>query len=141
MCANAVTKREFDDTDCIRCAVKIVLVPKKEKQLTVGCFEKCGLFSGYNDLYRHIRIALFNTGIPLRNLNLPKVTDSYIHVVLSLGNVSITPGNRVHRAEHSMTNKTRMLQQYAEARGGFRKNFTPLGLLLRYSTKKMILGP
>lgn len=50
MCANAGTKRKFDDTERISCVVRSVLSLKNENQLIVGCYAKRGLLSGYNDL-------------------------------------------------------------------------------------------
>lgn len=125
MCANAVVKRKFDDKDRISCVVRSVLALKKEQQQSVGCSAKSGLLSGYNDLYKHFVLVMFNVSIPLRDLNLPKLTIPYIQEVLSLRDLSIAPGNPVHIPENSMVNKMRKLRQYAEA-GEVSKKFYAL---------------
>lgn len=78
LCAYSVLQKTFDDTERLGCVVRTVVALKEERNLIVDCFRKCGLLSGYRDLSVHFPVSTFNSGIPLRDINLPQVNTAYI---------------------------------------------------------------
>ena len=90
--AASLTRRKVDNIERIGCVVRTVRSLSMEKRLISNCFQKCGLFSGYSELFTHFPPALFNAGALNRDLNLPQANPDYVKPVLSLTNLAAERG-------------------------------------------------
>lgn len=57
MCASNVGVRIFNDAECFACVVRTLKSVSKNREISMGCFHKAALLSGYNDIKQHFTPA------------------------------------------------------------------------------------
>ncbi len=100
--------------------VRTIYALRSENTLIAPCFEKCGLLSGYDDVFSHFPSRLFNAGSSLRDSNLPRVNHTYVKSVLSLSNLTAQRGAAVEIPETIMSERQKRLEDYARVAAGIR---------------------
>lgn len=121
----------FDDVERMGCIVRTLHALKHRKSLIVKCFERCGLLSGYRDVSRHFPPNLFNSGLSLRDSNLPRVTKSYVRTILSIRNLSQARYAPVLIPESMLSEQQRLISEYLREDAAFRKFYFSIGLSAR----------
>ena len=119
MCPTSVTGAVFDDTERLASIVRTVAQMRCQNNLISNCFLRCGLLSGYADVYSHFATSSFNTDIALWDDDLPKIDPSYIKDVLSLVNLSAASDSSVKISTSIITERQQTLKKYYNAGEGF----------------------
>ncbi len=127
ICTASLTGQKFDDVEKIGCVVRTIHALRSENTLIARCFEKCGLFSGYNDVSSHFPSRLFNAGSSLRDCNFTRMNPTYFKSVLSVSNLAAQRGAAVEIPETIMSERQKRLEDYARLAAGFRKFYFALG--------------
>ena len=105
ICASSLTGNQFDDVERIGCVVRTIQLLKAQHSLISKYFAKCGLLCGYNEVAQHFPRNLFNSGWPLRDLNLPHVNTSYVKSILLMINLAAERGSPICIPESVITGR------------------------------------
>ncbi len=86
------------------------------------------LLTGYKEVHRHFTPSMFSAGLPLRDLNLPAITETYVQVVLSAKNLAAPPGSPVLIPVSIISDRQLALRQYMLVGEKFRKFYFRKGI-------------